>query len=47
MNPNDNSVVEEESSYNTTYMDAAFLLAIEALAAGELTIPIPLGWFLF
>ena len=27
-----------ESSYNTAHMDAAFLLAKEALAAGELVI---------
>ena len=38
MTTKDSSVTMGESSYNTAHMDAAFLLAKEALAAGELFI---------
>ena len=38
MNTDDSSVIMGDSSYNTAHMDAAFLLAKEALAVGKLFI---------
>ena len=38
MNTNASSVIMGDSSYNTAHMDAAFLLAKEALASGEVPV---------